>query len=250
MKLYILSFFLILATAFPALAASNDAPIEVTADKALEWDRAQSMFVAHGNAFAVQGDISIRSEELTAKYEDTDGGMTIQTITAKGATTLKNGDITGYGDGGFLNITENYAELTGKNPRIETKTDTLSATKKIKYSMIENKMEAIGGVVLKRPTETLSATNLTAFFKNSELDHALATGDITIKTENETLYGDKLDYNAVKHLAIVTGNVRIEQGKNILTGDRAEIDMNTHTSTLTATKSSGRVRAVFYPSKK
>lgn len=234
-------------------AVGQDIPVEVTADNALEWDRNALTFVARGNARVSQGDTSITAAKLTAKYSENKNGMNVETVTATGKTTIKNADATGYGDSGFYNVTDGYAELGGTRPRIETQESVLSADDKIQYYMTENKVTATGNAVLTRASETLTADTLTAFLVNNDgangtqLKNVVAAGNVVVKTDGEALFGDHADYIAKENKVIVTGNVRIEQGQNILTGDKAEFDMTTNTSTLSSGKKDGRVRAVFHP---
>lgn len=178
----------------PVPVMAQDAPIEITADNALEWDRDASTFIARGNAMVIQGDTTLKAETLTADYIEKDSGLAIQKIVA-----------------------------TGNKPSVATK------------------------------TETLTADNITAFFQSAEstaLDKVIATGNVVIETEKETLYGNKAEYMPMDEKAIVTGDVKIINGQNTLTGDKAEFDMKTNTSTLKSTNTGGRVKAVFFPGKK
>lgn len=245
---------LIMTGIFPAIKGygQSQEPIEVTADQALEWDREKTIFVARGNAKAVQGTTSLKAATLTAAYTDGDNGMTINTIKGAGNSVVVTETATGYGENSFYDVNKGYAELTGSNPRIETDTDTLTANGKINYYTKANKMEASGGVIVKNPEQTLKADHVTAFFKkaadgSTALDTVKAKGNVIIETETETLYGDAGDYNAGEKVAIVTGNVRIEKDKNVLTGERAEFDMKTNISKMTASTETGRVKGIFYP---
>ena len=171
----------------PLMAVANDAPIEVLADEALEWDRVNRTVVARGNAVVTQADSHIKAPSITALYSQDGDAMTIETVTAQ------------------------------------------------------------PDAVLTRPSEVLNARMLEADFNDGILSTVTATDQVVLKTENETLYGDRAVYDAQKRIIIVTGNVRIEQDQNILTGTRAEFDLNTNISRLSSdgTQQGGRVRAVF-----
>ena len=120
-------------------------------------------------------------------------------------------------------------------------------------SMAVRKITASGGrPTINTDTETLTADKAVAFFSDDEsgqLDHISATGNVIIKTDGETLKGNKADYYPNDEKAIVTGNVTIERGPNMLSGEKATFNMKTNTSTMEAPES-GRVRAVFYPKSK
>jgi len=179
--------FIILFSLLTFNAFANDMPIEVTADKALEWDRANMVFTAKGNALISQGGSSINAATIKANYNESDDGINIQSVLAEPNATLK------------------------------------------------------------QPTETLTANKINADFKDGVLSTITASGNVVLKTDKETLRGNKATYNAIKRTIIVTGNVRIEQGDNILTGSRAEFNLNTNISKLSNSGASngGRVRAVF-----
>ncbi|PCH99737.1 MAG: hypothetical protein COB76_05005 [Alphaproteobacteria bacterium] len=129
MKLF---FAFLLLSFVPVAMAKDAAPIEITADTALEWDRDASTFIARGNATATQGKTSITSEKLTADYTEKGEGLTIKKIVAKGGNpivkteneTLKATIITAYfSNGGKTELEKIIAE---KNVTIETKTQTLT----------------------------------------------------------------------------------------------------------------------------
>ncbi len=78
----LISFFAFLFL-FPTLVLANDAPIEVSADDALEWDRANNTVTATGNAVVKQGADTITAPTIQANYIDVAGDLVIQVITAK-----------------------------------------------------------------------------------------------------------------------------------------------------------------------
>lgn len=111
-----------------------------------------------------------------------------------------------------------------------------------------NNIIASPNAILIQPEHKLTADKFVAEFSGGELSTITATNNVIIKTDTETLFGNKAVYNAIKRTVIVTGNVRIEQDKNILTGDKAEFDLNTNISVLTASPNTnnGRVKATFF----
>lgn len=71
---------------------ANDTPIEVSADNALEWDRANMVFNAKGNALISQGDSAIKATDISAKYLELNDNITIQSITASPNAILTQPD--------------------------------------------------------------------------------------------------------------------------------------------------------------
>ena len=183
MKLFVYTFLLLLFSV-PAMAQQGS-PIEVTADNALEWNRAEKTFKASGNAAIIQGESSIKAPTIKAFYDEGDS-ITIRQVVAE------------------------------------------------------------PDALLKQPEETLTAQKVTADFASGVLSTVTATGNVVMKTDKETLYGDMATYDANKRVITVTGHVRIEQGKNLLTGSKAVYDMNTNISTMTAANPGDRVKATFY----
>jgi len=237
-----------------ALAGDKD-PIEITADNALEWDRAQSTFIARGNARAAQGSMAVNANMLTVSYTDGDKGMVVTMIHGEGQAKIETETAKAYGDEALYDVGKEYAVLTGSNPHIETDVHVLTAKSKIEYYTGKNKMMATGGVVISNPDGTLQADNVTAFFKkaadgSTALDNVKANGHIVMKTKDEILYGDQADYSATKDYAVVTGNVRIERGRHIMMGQRAEFDMKKNISSMSAMGENGRVKGIFYPAEK
>lgn len=62
----------ILALAVPSVQAENSAPIHIEADRMISQEQDNSV-VFLGNVDASQGDITIRSEEMTVYYTQSDG---------------------------------------------------------------------------------------------------------------------------------------------------------------------------------
>lgn len=111
-----------------------------------------------------------------------------------------------------------------------------------------NSITASSSATLSREGQILTADKIIAHFENGELNTVDATENVVLKTDKETLYGDKATYNALKQHVLITGDVRIEQGSNLLSGDRAEFDLQKNISTLTASKNhnNSRVKATFF----
>jgi lipopolysaccharide export system protein LptA len=75
------------------------------------------------------------------------------------------------------------------------------------------------------------------------IERILATGNVSLISETETVEADQGDYNVSDGMLIMTGNVRMLQDRNILSSNRAEIDIENGRGQFT-----GRVRSVFTPS--
>jgi lipopolysaccharide export system protein LptA len=249
--------FILPATAQENLPTGSDAPIEISAAKSLEWNRQTQTYTAHKDAHGKQGDFEIFSDTLTAHYTDDKGATSIQKLSAAGNVTIKSPPYTASGEYASYEVDKKYALLTGKDLKIVTPTESLTARDKIEFFGTENRLHAAGGATAVRGTDTLTADNMNAYFQKDTagemaLQKMTADGNVVIRTSRETVYGDKGVYDIASQKAVLTGKVRILQGENWLEGTRADIDLKTGISQLFAKDNAateGRVKGVFYPKK-
>ncbi|MDP2205162.1 MAG: LptA/OstA family protein [Alphaproteobacteria bacterium] len=264
---------------------ASDAPVEIFADKTLEWDRTKKTYTAHGNAIARQGTMQVRSDTLSAHYSGGDGaggtrsgiGSNIERLVASGRVEISSPPYTGHGERAVYDLATGIATLTGGNLKIETPSESLTARDKIEFNTNQNRLTAIGKATAQRGTDSLSADNLSAFFAPDatgkiDLQRIVADTPLTVKTARETVTGDSGVYDVAAGKATLRGRVRLLQGDNWLEGTRAEVDLKTGISKLFADTPAapvrpalivdgvaqppanpvgdGRVRGVFYPKKK
>lgn len=235
------------------------APIEVTADSTLEWNREKLLFIARGNAKAKQATTELYGDTLTAHYVDGgDKGMTITRIDADKDVIVISDTTRATGDKGFYDVSKGYAELTGQALKLVTQTDTVTADEKMTYDSNARIAHAIGNARAVRGDDIIDADTLIARFiidANGEqvMDEMEATGNVKITTPTEVLTSDKGVYKARTNMATVTGNVKILRGQSTIEGARGQIDLNTNISKMysdggaRAAGGDGRVRGVFYP---
>lgn len=261
----ILVLMLLVSIASPTFAqglkSSSDAPIEISAATSLEWNRTAKTYTANGSAIVRQGDMTVASDKLTAHYSDASGATDIQELVASNNVTITSPPYIAYGDKAVYGVKDSHAVLTGKNLRIVTATEKLTARDKVEYFGVENKMTAVGAATATRGTDTIRADLLTAYFTKDaqgkmQVEKMTADNNVTITTAKETVKGDKGVYNITTQKATLTGVVKIFQGENWLEGTRADIDLttgisklyaDTTTGTTTGAASDGRVKGVFYP---
>ncbi len=239
----------------PALGGGNKAPIEISADKTLEWHQEDKQYIANGNAIAKQGNFSIKAEILVADYRDDNegGNVEIWRLTATQNVYIQNGDSNATGDKAVYNIDTGIATLTGSNLKLTTPDQKITAQSKIEYNTTKETAKAVGNAQITRGKETLKANNIHATFAKDStgkqvLKTATANGNVTITTPSETLSGDHGVYNAQNNTAEITGHVKIIRGPNTLEGARAEVDLTTNVSKIFGEGNGGkRVKAVFFP---
>ncbi len=212
-----LLFIVFCVVSLPVLA-DDQRPLEITADKALEWNQTDKTYIARTNTMAKQGDISVKADLLTASYAGVNGSTSdITTLTAEGNVILSTATDTATGDKAVYDVTTGQVTLSGSRPKITQ----------------NNK-------------NTLQSDQIIVWTKNSEIDHAEALGNVVIMNGQQTATGDKATYHNLNSMAELIGHVKIKQDNNLLEGDRAEINLKTRISKITGQSGTGRVKGVFY----
>lgn len=253
---------MVIGFATPAIAQDGNAPVEITADKTLEWHKNALQYVARGNAVVKRGDVTIKSDLMTADYraksDRKQGSNTdIYRMTGTGNVSIDNKGSIVTGDKVVYDIDAGIATMTGENLSMTSPDQIVTASESFQYTIKDGRVKAIGNAKLVRGNNTLQGDTIDAILstgtdgKNS-LDRLEAHGNVKIVTPAEILTGSNATYNAKANNAVVTGNVKIMRGQNVLTGGRAEIDLTTNVSRLFGSsiedgQTGGRVRGVFYP---
>lgn len=239
-------------------AQTTAQPIEITADRALEWHRNDSRYIADGNAMVKQGEMTLRGDHIAADYRDgAKGGVEIYRMTATGNVSIDNGGTIATGDVAVYEVDSGLATLTGKALRLSAPDQVITARDKFEYDIHKGTFRAIGTARAVREGNVLDADTITAIFSDGAngaqtLNRIEAVGNVVITTPDEVLSGTRGVYDAARNHAVMTGNVKIVRGLNTLTGERAELDMKTNVSRMFGSsiedgQTGGRVRGVFYP---
>lgn len=229
-------------------------PLEITAQESLEWHRGEQFFKALKDVRAVQGGVTLLSDSLTAKYRDgAKGGMEIYHIQADGHVIIESADSKAYGDKAVYEMDKGLAVMTGKDLRLVSTDQVVTARDRFEYWVNAGKLEAIGNAVAIREGDRLEADRISAvFIQDAKGQRVLETleahGHVKITTPEEVLTGDDAFYAAKTNIAEIRGNVKITRGPNVLEGEKAQVDLNTNISKMFGSESGGgRVRGVFYP---
>lgn len=255
MNFFSLFLFLFLIS-LPAHAQTMDdsQPLEISADKTLEWHRSKSKYVAEGNVLVQQGDVTIKAETLVADYRETKtSSFDIYNLTATTNVVISSKEATATGDHAVYDVDKGLAVMTGNNLKMTSPEQTVTARDSFEYFVPEGKLRAKGKVHVTRAEDTIDADIASATFEENaqgkrELKRLEASGNVVITTPTEILTGDHGSYNAETNIAEINGNVKITRGPNILQGERAEVNLTTNISRMFGGKTEdGRVRGVFYP---
>lgn len=234
-------------------------PVTVEADNGIEWVSDQKMYIARGNAKATRGAISVAGETLTALYRETESSETeIYRLEALGGVIIASPERTTYGDRAVYDLDQAVAVVLGKNPRMVTSEQTITATESLEYWEKRRIAVARGNAVAAQDDREIRADALTAFFESKrdgtlEVVRMDAIGGVVITTLREVARGDEGVYNVRKGIATLSGDVRITRGETQLNGALAEVNFKTGISRLLSSgtsKSGQRVRGLFTPKKK
>ena len=236
---------------------SGDTPIEIDADNGIEWQQDGLVFVARGNARAIRGDVSVLADELRAYYRQTNDGSTeIWRLDAIGTVRIKSAEGTAYGDKALYDVDNSILTITGKNLKLVSGEDWLTANDQLEYWETKQMAVARGNAVAKRADKKLNANVLAAYFhKNKKGETGIyridAFDDVKIKTAKDEATSDRGVYNVESGIATLTGSVEIIRDNNVLNGCSADVDLNTGVSRLhSCATGSGRVKGRFRPTKK
>ncbi len=237
-------------------ASNSNEPIEITAQKSLEWHRNKQQYIATGSAIATQGAISIQAQTLTADYKSSDASsIDIWQLTALDDVTIKNEDSTAYGDKAVYNVEIETATLTGSDLKLVSPDQTITATDRFVYKTAQRRATAVGNAKVVRAQDTIEANTIEAVFKEEgqgkgqdAVETLEAKGNVVITTPEEVLTGNYAIFRSSTNKAEITGDVKITRGPNVLEGARAEVDLTTNISKMFGAEETGeRVRGIFYP---
>jgi lipopolysaccharide export system protein LptA len=258
-----------LAQSLSFTSKDPDKPIQVTAAQGIEWQQTDKRFIARGQAKAVQGDLSVAADELTAHYRDTKaGGTEVYRVDALGNVTIASKEETATGAAAVYDFDKAVLVIEGKPVTLTTGSGKVVANQAIQYWSKEKVAVASGEAEAQDDTRRIKADKLTAFFaeakagadqsslQQGEIRLVQGEGNVVLRTAKETVRGARGEYNRETGMAKLEGNVMLTQGENQVQGGFAVIDTKAGTSRLFGSaaeaKSSSptvnpRVRALIAP---
>ena len=233
---------------------SGNVPVEINAEQGIEWQQKAKAYIARGNARAVQGEVAVHADTLTAYYrEGPSGGTAIWRIDAVGSVRIVSPTQKAYGDKAVYDVENGVLVLTGQGVRLDTETDRITARDSLEYWEKKNLAVARGNAIATRGVNKLRADVLTAHFVQnadgkSKVKQLDAFDNIVITTPEEVVRSSRAVYDVETGIATLTGSVKITRGENQLNGERAVVNLNTGVSRLYGGGRQG-VRGVFTPDK-
>lgn len=239
--------------------SASDQPLEIYADEGIEWRQNEKSYIARGNARAVRGKFSVHADVLTARYRKVGRGKTeIWRIEADGHVRIKSPTESAYADKAVYDIDNGVLVLTGKDLKLITVKQTITARDSLEYWEKKRMSVARGEALVVQEDGRLKADILTAHFRktadeDTELYLMEAFGNVLVSTPRGIARGERGVYNVETAIATLTGSVKITRGNDQLNGDVAEINLKTGVSRILSASKPGDksrpVRALITPQK-
>lgn len=264
------------------LDLSHGGPIDITARDGIEWRQVEQEVIARGDAKAIRGAVTVTADRLTAWYRKKPGneaaqatpvsgltgdpsteGNEIYRLQADGHVSIFTATDRAQGDKATYDLDQSVLVMTGRDLKLTTPTDVITAKDDLEYWPQRRMAVARGDAVVvtndaKRvAADTLvayttdnptpapaTATPVSASGKPSEdplassgkLQRVEAFGHVSIRTPTDIVTGDRGVYVLDTGMARLGGNVRITRGQNQLNGAEADVNMKTGIATLAAQK--------------
>jgi lipopolysaccharide export system protein LptA len=252
----------------------------------MEWHQNEQLVIARGAARAVRGGVTIDSDLLLARYrprggapaearppsEGPGGASEIWRLEAEGTVVITTATDRAEGDRAIYDLDQTVMVLTGRNLRLTSPDNVLTARDSVEYWPQRRMAVARGdAVVVTKDDKRVRADVLVAHFReapaqaagaprpqptrpaaenapgsDSNLEKVEAFGRVEIRTAEEVVRGDTGVYTPPNGLALLRGNVTIVRGNNTLTGCEAIVNMQTGISQLVACPGD-RVRGIIVP---
>lgn len=262
------------------LGGDSKKPIAIAADQGIEWQQTNRVYIARGHATAKRGNGTVTADTLTAHYRPVpkapnaapaqtdanktdalDSGTQIYMVEADGHVELSGSDNQhAYGDHGVYDVDAGTMVLTGKDLRLVTKQDTVTARDSLEWHDKEQVAVARGDAQAVREGRHLRADVMTAEVTRDEkgsqhISRIDAEGDVIVSSPDQSGRGDTGVYNVDTGITTLIGHVKLTRGQNELRGQYAVVDMNKSIYRLLGAPPSGtltsarptRVEGLFVP---
>ncbi|MBN8873959.1 MAG: hypothetical protein J0H67_14075 [Rhodospirillales bacterium] len=304
-----------LPAAAQQLDLSKGGPIAITASDGIEWRQAQQQVIARGNARAVREGVTVTADRLIAWYrkkggdaatppgktppgtaasgapqsggsplglasDSETGGNEIYRVQAEGNVHIFTDTDHAQGDRATYDMDQAVLVMTGRNLKLTTPNEVLTARDDLEYWSQKHMAVARGdAVVVTKDARRVAADTLVAYTSDApapagttpasarskpgapaaagdplassgKLQKVEAYGHVSLRTPTDTVTGDRAVYVPDTGIARIGGNVRITRGQNQLNGAEAEVNMKTGISRLlsaSASAPSGRVQGLVVP---
>lgn len=241
-------------------AQDNGKPITIEAEKGIEWQQNNHVYIARGHAKATRGQATVFADTLMAYYRpvggangtsgpaapktdtkpsDPIGGNSteIYRLEADGNVRIATETQTVYCDHAIYDVDQTLLVATGKHLRLETPRDTLTARDSLEWYDSKQLAVARGDAVAVREGKRLRGDVLTADVTkgpndSSHISRVDAQGNVLVSSQDQIARGDTGVYNVDTGIATLAGHVTLTRADNELRGQYGVVDLNNNVSRL------------------
>jgi lipopolysaccharide export system protein LptA len=254
----------------------NGKPLNIEAENGIEWQQNNHVYIARGNAKATRGDNSVTADTLYAYYRNAaqpsattaaspqlrsnppatadqsplDSGSTqVYRIEANGNVIFTTPTQTAFGERAVYDVDQAVLVVTGKNLKIVTPQDIVTARDSLEWYDQKQVGVARGDALAVRQgpeqksirgdvltTEVTKPAN-----QPSKISKVDAQGHVILISQDQIAHGDAGVYNLDTGIATLSGHVTLTRGENELRGQYAVVDTNTNIARLLSTPPSAQV---------
>jgi lipopolysaccharide export system protein LptA len=219
--------------------SSNSGPLNIDAVDGFEMQQENKVYIARGDVHATRGGVTVNSDTLYAYYRDTGNGKTteIWRVVADGHVTIATATQTIYGEKAVYDLDQALIVVTGKNLRLVTPMDTVTARDSLEWYDGKQIAVARGDAIAIRADRRIKGDVLTADVVSgagqpSRISRVDAKGHVLVSNTQTIGTGDSGVYNVDSGIATLAGHVKLARGENVMQGDNGVVDLNTNISRL------------------
>jgi lipopolysaccharide export system protein LptA len=216
---------------------SGTGPIDITSDESLEMQQSDKVYIARGNAIAKRGDRTIYADTLMAYYRDIPNSSQteIWRFIADGHVKITTPTQTVIGDHAIDDLDTKTDVVTGKNLKLTTPTDVITARDSLEWYEDKSVGVARGDALAIRHTlkgdrrmrgDVLVALVVQPPGEAQRISRVDGTGHVVVSTPDQVGTGDLGVYNADTGIATLVHHVTLTRGENTLTGEYGTVDMD------------------------
>ena len=279
------------------LDLSHGGPIDITSRDGIEWRQAEREVIARGDARAIRNNVTVTADRLIAWYrkkgengaapaqtpatglaaDTSTEGNEVYRLQAEGNVHIFTQTDQAEGDKATYDLDQAVLVMTGRNLKLTTPNDVITARDDLEYWPQKHMAVARGdAVVVTNDAKRVAADTLVAYTTDNpppdakvtpvaakpadaagkptddplassgRLQRVEAFGHVSIRTPTDTVTGERGVYVPDTGMARLAGNVQITRGQNQLNGAEADVNMKTGIATLVAANS-GRVHGLVVP---
>jgi lipopolysaccharide export system protein LptA len=216
---------------------SGTGPIDITSDESLEMQQSDKVYIARGNAIAKRGDRTLYADTLMAYYRDIPNSSQteIWRVVADGHVKITTPTQTVIGDHAIDDLDTKTDVITGKNLKLTTPTDVITARDSLEWYEDKNVGVARGDALAIRHTlkgdrrmrgDVLVALIVQPPGEAQRISRVDGTGHVVVSTPDQVGTGDQGVYNTDTGIATLVHHVTLTRGENTLTGEYGTVDMD------------------------